>query len=119
MWISRTEHFGRKQSTGQDTRVIIFSQGRDSVHSIVSMLKAQNHTMLKPSPFIGQSNKKSTGKSKSHEENSNDRQDLAGMNQKQQQEVLNQFQQGIYNILVCTSIGEEVSSAVSTWYRCK
>lgn len=109
-----TEHFNRKQSAGQDTRVIIFSQWRDSVESIVSMLKAQNHSMLKPSPFIGQSKKSMGKKSKSDEETSNDRQDSAGMNQKQQQKVLQQFQQGIYNILVCTCIGEEVSSVVPT-----
>merc|ERR1712085_227496 len=31
----------------------------------------------------------------------------AGMNQKQQQRVLEQFNQGIFNVLVCTCVGEE------------
>ena len=30
-----------------------------------------------------------------------------GMNQAQQQRVLQQFNQGIYNVLVCTCVGEE------------
>eukprot|EP00804_Cyclotella_cryptica_P015445 CCRYP_008049-RB/>CCRYP_008049-RB protein AED:0.02 eAED:0.02 QI:108/1/1/1/1/1/5/398/1979 len=98
------EHFERKQASNQDTRVIVFSQWRDSVDGIVSMLKAQNHHLLKPSPFIGQS-KKSVGK-KSRGSNS-DGKDLAGMNQAQQQRVLEQFSKGIYNILVCTCVAEE------------
>ena len=70
------------------------------------MLKAQKHHFLKPSPFIGQS-KKSVGK-KSRGSNSDPGLDLAGMNQAQQQRVLEQFSQGIYNILVCTCVAEEV-----------
>ncbi|SSD61597.1 related to ATP-dependent DNA helicase MPH1 [Saccharomycodes ludwigii] len=32
---------------------------------------------------------------------------LSGMNQKQQKQVINDFKKGIYNVIVCTSIGEE------------
>lgn len=32
---------------------------------------------------------------------------LSGMNQSQQKDVLNKFKNGVYNVLVCTSIGEE------------
>lgn len=32
---------------------------------------------------------------------------LSGMNQKQQKEVIKKFKSGLYNVLVCTSIGEE------------
>lgn len=32
---------------------------------------------------------------------------LSGMNQKQQKKVISDFKKGIYNVLVCTSIGEE------------
>ena len=33
--------------------------------------------------------------------------DAAGMNQTQQQRVLQQFSEGVYNVLVCTCVGEE------------
>jgi ERCC4-related helicase len=107
MKISPTEHFDRKKSTNQDTRVIIFSQWRDSVEGIVSMLKAQHDNTLKPSPFIGQS-KKSSGDKKSNNSEAKG-QDSAGMNQVQQQRVLEQFRKGTFNILVCTCVAEEVS----------
>lgn len=52
--------------------------------------------------FIGQSTKKGK-KTKS----SSGQDALAGMNQAQQQKVLKQFSEGVYNILVCTCVGEE------------
>jgi hypothetical protein len=73
------------------------------------MLKAQKHDMLKPSPFIGQSKKSTSKKSNSHDADSSRGKELAGMNQKQQQKVLTDFENGIYNIIVCTSVAEEVS----------
>lgn len=42
------EHFERKKAVGESTRVIVFSQWRDSVVEIVSMLSSQNMTLLKP-----------------------------------------------------------------------
>lgn len=42
------EHFERKQATGQSTRVIVFSQWRESVGEIVQMLTSQNSSLLKP-----------------------------------------------------------------------
>ncbi|SCU91444.1 LAMI_0E05930g1_1 [Lachancea mirantina] len=32
---------------------------------------------------------------------------ISGMNQKQQKDILSKFKEGVYNVLVCTSIGEE------------
>lgn len=72
------------------------------------MLKGHKHHMLKPSAFIGQS-KKSAGKKSNARDADSGGQDLAGMNQKQQQDVLKKFNEGHYNILVCTSVAEEVS----------
>jgi len=77
------------------------------------MLKAQNHHMLKPSPFIGQSKKAVGKKSKARDAELNLAQDLAGMNQVQQQRVLEQFREGFFNILVCTCVAEEVSTILS------
>ena len=42
------EHFERKEVTGQSTRVIVFSQWRESVGEIVKMLISQNSPLLKP-----------------------------------------------------------------------
>jgi ERCC4-related helicase len=42
------EHFERKEATGQSTRVIVFSQWRESVGEIVSMLTSQNSSLIKP-----------------------------------------------------------------------
>ena len=93
------EHFERKQAIGESTRAIVFSQLRESVMGIVSMLSSKNTRLLKPTPFVGQSRKK--------ESESNPGQEVAGMNQAEQQRILKHFNEGIFNILVCTCVGEE------------
>lgn len=114
-----TEHFQRKKAIGQSTRVIVFSQWRESVGGIVKMLQIHNSEMIKPAQFIGQASKKAVGSGKSKKNKNNKKgsapstsnyntgQDQMGMNQAQQQRVLQQFNQGIYNVLVCTCVGEE------------
>ena len=57
--------------------------------------------------FIGQASKKTAGIGKKGSSNYVTGMDTAGMNQAQQQRVLQQFSDGIYNILVCTCVGEE------------
>jgi ERCC4-related helicase len=57
--------------------------------------------------FIGQASKKAAGTGRKGSSNYSTGQDTAGMNQAQQQRVLQQFSDGIYNILVCTCVGEE------------
>ena len=101
------EHFERKQAINESTRVIVFSQWRDSVGGIVSMLSSQNSSLLKPTQFIGQSKKSYSKGKKSKSSDPTVGQDQAGMNQAQQQKVLEQFSNGIYNVLVCTCVGEE------------
>jgi len=93
------EHFERKQAIGESTRAIVFSQLRESVMGIVSMLSSKNAALLKPTPFVGQSKKK--------ESESNPGQEVAGMNQAEQQRILQQFNEGRFNVLVCTCVGEE------------
>ncbi|KAL7456676.1 hypothetical protein ACHAWC_008166 [Mediolabrus comicus] len=93
------EHFERKKAIGESTRVIVFSQLRESVMGIVSMLSLKNSSLIKPTPFIGQSKKK--------ESERNPGQEGAGMNQAQQQRILQQFNDGHFNVLVCTCVGEE------------
>ena len=92
------EHFKRAVACNQSSRAIVFSQWRESVTEITSVLEAGT-PLLRPRHFVGQG--KSAGKAKNSGTVSK------GMNQKEQQEVVRQFHEGEFNILVCTCIGEE------------
>jgi ATP-dependent DNA helicase MPH1 len=72
------------------TRVIVFSEYRDSAEEICRMLE-RHRPMIRPRVFVGQANSKRS----------------AGMNQKEQLDAISQFKDGKYNVLVATSIGEE------------
>ena len=72
-----------------DGKVLIFTEYRDSVARLVSMLNV--HGGIEADAFIGQS---SRGKQK-------------GMTQKQQLAQLQRFRSGEINVLVATSVGEE------------
>ena len=91
-----TEHFERHRG-GRSTRVIVFSQWRDSVSEIVSVLETYQ-PLIRPRCFVGQN----AGTNKTNEKGK-----LKGMKQAEQQEVIRQFREDVYNVLVCTSIGEE------------
>jgi Fanconi anemia group M protein len=96
-----TEHFERQKACGKSSRSIVFSQFRDSVSEIVGVL--QQHAILKPRHFIGQGKQKKN-KDKDNPDGSTH---LKGMKQAEQQQAIQEFRNGKYNILVCTSIGEE------------
>lgn len=90
------EHFhrmnnGKEEGEVSDTKVIIFSQYRDSVSEIMKALEPLK-PLIKPSEFIGQSTSKSNAK---------------GQSQKEQHEVMLKFRNGEFNTLVATCIGEE------------
>jgi ATP-dependent DNA helicase MPH1 len=72
------------------TRIMVFSGFRDSTQDICRVLK-RNEPMIRPHEFVGQANSKSS----------------EGMNQKKQNEVIQDFKAGKFNTLVATSIGEE------------
>jgi ERCC4-related helicase len=74
------------------SRVLVFVKLRDSIRNIVSKLKASEHSVIKPTRFVGQATKS---------------QDDKGLSQKQQLEILEQFKGGQYNVLVSTNVGEE------------
>ncbi|XP_064622547.1 uncharacterized protein LOC135484794 [Lineus longissimus] len=74
-----------------NTRIMIFSQYRDSVMEITDMLN-QHQPLVKVMNFIGQS---SIGKASK------------GFTQKEQLKVMRQFREGGYNTLVSTCVGEE------------
>ncbi|XP_055957171.1 Fanconi anemia group M protein [Patella vulgata] len=84
------KHFEKFKDSG-GTRIMIFSQYRDSVTEIANMLN-QHPPMIKAMSFIGQS---SAGKI------------AKGFTQKEQLRVMKEFREGGYNTLVSTCVGEE------------
>ncbi len=83
-------HFQQKKREDIATRVMIFSQYRDSVTEITAMLH-RHKPLIKVMEFVGQSG---TGGKK-------------GLSQKEQIEVVKRFKEGGYNTLVATCVGEE------------
>ncbi|KAK0633536.1 hypothetical protein B0T14DRAFT_385919, partial [Immersiella caudata] len=71
------------------TRAIVFSEYRDSAEEIVRLLNKQ--PLVSATVFVGQADSKRS----------------EGMKQKQQIETIEKFKNGVYNVLVATSIGEE------------
>ncbi|KAL7420918.1 3'-5' DNA helicase [Cryptotrichosporon argae] len=78
--------------TKNDTRAMVFCSFRECVLEIVDMLN-EHSGLLKATKFVGQSQ----GKQEKDK----------GFNQKEQKKTINEFKEGIYNVLVSTSIGEE------------
>lgn len=72
-----------------DSRIIVFSQYRDSVDMLLK--KLSENPVMKPVKFIGQA----------------DRGGDKGLTQRQQAEIIEGFRANQFNILVSTSIGEE------------
>lgn len=73
-----------------ETRVIVFSEYRDSAEEIVRMLNT-HQPLIKATIFVGQADSKRG----------------EGMKQAQQIQTIEKFKQGQFNVLVATSIGEE------------
>ncbi|KAI3650012.1 hypothetical protein MP228_005644 [Amoeboaphelidium protococcarum] len=78
------------QQSSVSTRAMVFCEYRDAVDEIVARLNKHQPT-IKAVSFIGQSSNKS----------------VKGYTQKQQLEVIKKFQNGEYNVIVATCIGEE------------
>ncbi|KAJ6257821.1 ATP-dependent DNA helicase mph1 [Drechslerella dactyloides] len=84
-------HFTEAAERGEtDTKVIVFSNYRKSGEEILRVLK-KHEPIIKPRIFVGQS----AGKNGE------------GMSQKVQQDTVERFKKGEFNVLVATSIGEE------------
>lgn len=75
---------------GSGTRVIVFSEYRDSAEDIVRMFN-KHRPLIKASVFVGQADGKRG----------------EGMKQAQQIQTIERFKKGDFNVLVATSIGEE------------
>jgi Fanconi anemia group M protein len=72
-----------------DTRIIVFTQYRDSAGEIVKALNKMEG--VKAVRFVGQASKNGD----------------KGLSQKEQLAILEDFRSGVYNVLVATSVGEE------------
>ena len=83
------------KAKASSTRVIVFANLRSTVGEIVSELRDTEG--VRASEFIGQSSKAATS----------DAEAVKGQNQRQQAEVLQRFNAGVFNVLVATSIAEE------------
>ncbi len=75
-------------ATKADSKIIIFTQYRDTIESIVETLAKDGFPAQR---FVGQANKT----------------DSEGMDQKKQTDVLEKFTEGEFKVLVSSSIGEE------------
>jgi ATP-dependent DNA helicase MPH1 len=73
-----------------DTRVIVFSEYRESAEDIARALN-RHAPLIKASVFVGQADSKRS----------------EGMNQAKQLETIQKFKTGQFNVIVATSIGEE------------
>lgn len=87
-FVNAGEGFGG--SDPSSTRIMVFAHYRDSAEEIARTLR-RNEPMVRPHVFVGQANSKGSD----------------GMDQKTQLDVIKKFQEGTYNTLVATSIGEE------------
>ncbi|KAI1779444.1 P-loop containing nucleoside triphosphate hydrolase protein [Hypoxylon cercidicola] len=82
---------GEGRETGPtNTRIIVFSEYRDSAEEIVRVLN-RHKPLIRAAVFVGQADSKRSG----------------GMKQAEQIERIQKFKQGEFNVLVATSIGEE------------
>ncbi len=86
--LTKLKELVREEVKRDDARIIIFTQFRDSGSEIVEELNKIENVMAQL--FVGQSKKSGTG-----------------LSQKKQKEVLDDFREGQFNILVATSVGEE------------
>ena len=68
----------------KNSKIIVFVNFRDTINEILNAIK--NVTAIRPVILIGQK---------------------SGLSQKQQVEVIKEFEKNVYNVLICTSIGEE------------
>ncbi|MEA2033410.1 MAG: DEAD/DEAH box helicase [Euryarchaeota archaeon] len=75
------------------TRIIVFTNYRDTAEMVISTLHRLNAEKegIKAVKFIGQASKVGD----------------KGLTQKEQVEIINKFKEGVYNVLVATSVAEE------------
>ena len=122
------DHFNRANNCGKPTKAIVFTEFRSSVDNILGELETLA-PLVKVQGFVGQSNGSSSDKKEKKlstseqkrgaakpdknseppvsEESTSIRAKGKGMTQKDQQRVMKEFREGVWNVLICTCIGEE------------
>ncbi|KAI9485539.1 MAG: hypothetical protein EXX96DRAFT_545491 [Benjaminiella poitrasii] len=87
------DHFSTvsDDDNGHQSKVMIFSSFRSSVHDICRILD-RHRPLIRSTHFVGQSS---------------DKQGTKGLRQSEQQDVIQKFKRDEFNVLVSTSIGEE------------
>lgn len=83
-------HFMDNPTQGSSTKIIVFSEYRDSAEEIVRVLNI-HRPMVRAKVFVGQADSKRS----------------EGMKQTQQIQTIEDFKAGKFNVLVATSVGEE------------
>jgi len=78
----------REIAENKHAKILLFTQYRDSAVKIKEELEKAKSVV--PAIFVGQAKKGNTG-----------------LSQKQQIELIEQFKDGLYNVLICTSVAEE------------
>ncbi len=81
---------GHEGSASSNTRIIVFSEYRDSAEEIVRVLNSHK-PLIRAAVFVGQADSKRS----------------EGMKQAEQIQRIQKFKDGEFNVLVATSIGEE------------
>ena len=81
------EIVGETITKNSESKIIIFTQFRDSAEEVIKQISALN---IKGHIFVGQAKKNGLG-----------------FSQKQQKEILDKFRNGEFNVLVATSVAEE------------
>jgi len=74
-----------------DSRIMVFTNYRDTASSVLQFLEECDDDLIRPVRFVGQSSRVAD----------------EGLTQKKQTEILTQFREGQYNVLIATSVGEE------------
>jgi len=98
------EHFHRHEAAAVSTRVLVFANLRAVVHEIKSELNEVRGVIAHE--FVGQGTTKSTSASINGYDGE-EKCPSKGLNQSDQARILRDFNAGVYNVLVATSIAEE------------
>ncbi|KAF8273776.1 hypothetical protein EI94DRAFT_1562845 [Lactarius quietus] len=91
------DHFGQRlrdddaSNASDNTRAMVFVTFREAVDEIVDFLN-QESPLLRATKFIGQGIDKKGNK---------------GLAQREQLDIISRFKEGVFNVLVATSVGEE------------
>ena len=97
-------HFERNNACNHSSRAIVFAQFRDSVKEIVNCLESNLKPLVRSRYFVGQNKGAGTATSKGGRKSD---EKVHGMKQAEQQKAIKDFRNNVFNVLVCTSIGEE------------